>query len=292
MDGCLAGGVPSTDHEHVLALHRPGLGSRRAVEDACPVQRLEAGHAQAPPRHAGGDDHRARRDLGSAGQPQQPFGPACPKSRGGLGEDEVRPEQPGLLEGPVGEVVTADPAGKAEVVPDPGAGSGLAAEHLRLDHQRVQALDSEAPPKRLGERLQLRPLSVDQEDDRCRHDVRKVVTVIFCDVTGSTALGERLDTESLSRVMASYFDAMRAVIDRHHGVVQKFVGDAVVAVFGVPIVREDDALWAVRAAAAMQEALGILNDDLARDWGVDLRIRIGVSTGEVMVGDPRLVTRW
>jgi class 3 adenylate cyclase len=117
----------------------------------------------------------------------------------------------------------------------------------------VQALDSEAPPKRLG---------------------------------------ERLDTESLSRVMASYFDAMRAVIDRHHGVVQKFVGDAVVAVFGVPIVREDDALWAVRAAAAMQEALGILNDDLARDWGVDLRIRIGVSTGEVMVGDPRLVTRW
>jgi class 3 adenylate cyclase len=103
---------------------------------------------------------------------------------------------------------------------------------------------------------------------RAWQGIRKVVTVIFCDVTGSTALGERLDTESLSRVMASYFDAMRAVIDRHHGVVQKFVGDAVVAVFGVPTVREDDALWAVRAAAAMQEALGILNDDLARDWGV------------------------
>jgi class 3 adenylate cyclase len=92
---------------------------------------------------------------------------------------------------------------------------------------------------------------------RAWQGIRKVVTVIFCDVTGSTALGERLDTESLSRVMASYFDAMRAVIDRHHGVV-----------FGVPTVREDDALWAVRAAAAMQEALGILNDDLARDWGV------------------------
>jgi len=126
------------------------------------------------------------------------------------------------------------------------------------------------------------------EAGRAWQGVRKVVTVIFCDVTGSTALGERLDTESLSRVMASYFDAMRAVIDRHHGVVQKFVGDAVVAVFGVPIVREDDALWAVRAAAAMQEALAGLNDDLARDWGVGLRIRIGVSTGEVMVGDPRL----
>jgi class 3 adenylate cyclase/tetratricopeptide (TPR) repeat protein len=117
---------------------------------------------------------------------------------------------------------------------------------------------------------------------------RKVVTVVFSDVTGSTALGERLDTESLSRIMARYFDAMRTLVEWHHGVVQKFVGDAVVAVFGVPIVREDDALRAVRAAAAMQDHLAELNAALARDWGVGLRIRIGVSTGEVMVGDARL----
>jgi len=128
------------------------------------------------------------------------------------------------------------------------------------------------------------PLIAGQE----RQGARKVVTVIFADVTGSTALGERLDTESLSRVMARYFEAMRTVVEHHQGRVQKFVGDAVVAVFGVPIVREDDALRAIRAADAMQEALSELNDGLARDWGVGLRIRVGVSTGEVMVGDPRL----
>src|SRR6266508_708025 len=447
VDGRLAGGVPGADHEHVLALHRPCLGSSSAVEHARPVQRLQAGHAEAPPCHAGGEDRRTRRDLGPPGQPQQPVGPARPERGRGLGEDEVRSEQPGLLEGPVGEVVTADPSGKAEVVPDPGAGPGLPAEHLRLDDQRAEPLgrgvdggcqagrasadddqvadphrrlgraaeqlhqlgvgrldeqdplgarvqfagaSQEVHPRHLGQlmvrdqqrdllrtRRQPRPgrrrpgrrsvspchpqirspagtprrvralsvVSLDLLAMSCLHcqgsltmavvdrgvlrpgpwtagrtrvtcancgevnpsharfclncgapleagrawqGVRKVVTVIFCDVTGSTALGERLDTESLSRVMASYFDAMRAVIDRHHGVVQKFVGDAVVAVFGVPIVREDDALWAVRAAAAMQEALAGLNDDLARDWGVGLRIRIGVSTGEVMVGDPRL----
>ncbi len=117
---------------------------------------------------------------------------------------------------------------------------------------------------------------------------RKTVTVVFCDVTGSTGLGERLDPESLSRVMARYFDAMRAVLERHGGAVQKFIGDAVMAVFGIPVVHEDDALRAVRAAAAMQDTLGELNAELERDWGVGLQIRIGVSTGEVMVGDPRL----
>ena len=78
--------------------------------------------------------------------------------------------------------------------------------------------------------------------------MRKTVTVVFCDVTGSTALGERLDPESLRRVMARYFDAMRAVIERHGGTVEKFIGDAVMAVFGVPVVHEDDALRAARAA--------------------------------------------
>ena len=79
-------------------------------------------------------------------------------------------------------------------------------------------------------------------------EVRKTVTVVFCDVTGSTALGERLDPESLRHVMARYFEAMRAVIERHGGTVEKFIGDAVMAVFGVPVVHEDDALRAARAA--------------------------------------------
>jgi class 3 adenylate cyclase/tetratricopeptide (TPR) repeat protein len=122
-----------------------------------------------------------------------------------------------------------------------------------------------------------------------RRGARKVVTVVVCDVTGSTALGERLDPESLGRVMARYFERTRAVLERHHGLVQKFIGDAVVAVFGVPVVREDDALRAVRAAAAMQDAVA----ELDPEGGPALEVRIGVSTGEVMVeeagGDPLVI---
>ena len=80
-------------------------------------------------------------------------------------------------------------------------------------------------------------------------EVRKIVTVLFCDVTGSTALGERIDPESLRRVMSRYFETAKTVVERHGGTVEKFIGDAVMAVFGVPTVHEDDALRAVRAAA-------------------------------------------
>jgi class 3 adenylate cyclase len=128
------------------------------------------------------------------------------------------------------------------------------------------------------------PLAAEQ-----RRGARKVVTVVVCDVTGSTALGERLDPESLGRVMARYFERTRAVLERHHGLVQKFIGDAVVAVFGVPVVREDDALRAVRAAAAMQDAVA----ELDLEGGPAIEVRIGVSTGEVMVeeagGDPLVI---
>jgi class 3 adenylate cyclase/tetratricopeptide (TPR) repeat protein len=119
------------------------------------------------------------------------------------------------------------------------------------------------------------------------HETRRTVTVVFCDVTGSTAMGERLDPESLRRVMSRYFDEMRAALERHGGTVEKFVGDAVMAVFGVPIVHEDDALRAVRAAGEMREALVALNKELERDHGVSLAARIGVNTGEVVAGDPQ-----
>jgi class 3 adenylate cyclase/tetratricopeptide (TPR) repeat protein len=114
-----------------------------------------------------------------------------------------------------------------------------------------------------------------------RRGVRKVVTVVVCDVTGSTALGERLDPESLGLVMARWFERMRTVVERHHGSVQKFIGDAVVAAFGVPVVREDDALRAVRAAVAMQDAVA----ELEPGAQAGLAVRIGVATGEVMVED-------
>jgi class 3 adenylate cyclase len=116
-------------------------------------------------------------------------------------------------------------------------------------------------------------------------EVRKTVTVVFCDVTGSTAMGERLDPESTRRVMARYFDEMRAAIERHGGRVEKFIGDAVMAVFGIPVVHEDDALRAVRAAADMRDAQTRLNDELERDWGVRIESRIGVNTGEVVTGE-------
>jgi class 3 adenylate cyclase/tetratricopeptide (TPR) repeat protein len=116
-------------------------------------------------------------------------------------------------------------------------------------------------------------------------ETRKVVTVVFTDVAGSTALGERLDPESLRRVMWRYFDAMQATLERYGGTVEKFIGDAIVAVFGVPVVHEDDALRGVRAAFEMREALGRVNEALEAEYGVRLATRTGVNTGEVIVGD-------
>jgi class 3 adenylate cyclase/tetratricopeptide (TPR) repeat protein len=120
---------------------------------------------------------------------------------------------------------------------------------------------------------------------------RKTVTVLFSDVTGSTALGERLDPESLRHVMSRYFDVARKVVERHGGSVEKFIGDAVMAVFGIPVVHEDDALRAVRAAADLRDGLAALNEGLVRDYGTTLELRIGVNTGEVVTGtEERLAT--
>ena len=122
-------------------------------------------------------------------------------------------------------------------------------------------------------------------------ETRKVVSVLFCDVTGSTALGERIDPESLRRVMARYFETAKAIVERHGGTVEKFIGDAVMAVFGVPAVHEDDALRAVRAADELRGALGDLNDELERNYGTRLELRMGVNTGEVVTGtEERLAT--
>ena len=113
---------------------------------------------------------------------------------------------------------------------------------------------------------------------------RKLVTVLFCDVTGSTALGEELDSESLRNVMERYFDVARNVVESHGGTVEKFIGDAVMAVFGVPTVHEDDALRAARAAAELRDGLRQVNEDLRRDFGVELAVRIGLNSGEVVTG--------
>src|SRR5581483_5314595 len=120
---------------------------------------------------------------------------------------------------------------------------------------------------------------------------RKTVTVLFCDVVGSTELGERLDPESVRRVLARFFETVSEVVERHGGSVEKFIGDAVMAVFGVPVVHEDDALRAVRAAAELRERLGSLNSDLTREFGTTIELRIGMNTGEVVTGtEERLAT--
>jgi class 3 adenylate cyclase len=116
-------------------------------------------------------------------------------------------------------------------------------------------------------------------------DVRKTVTILFADLTGSADLGERLDPETLRRVTFRFFDEMRAVLEHHGGTVEKFAGDDVMAVFGVPTLHDDDALRAVHAAEDMHRALERLNDELERGWGVRLTIRIGINTGEVVTSE-------
>ncbi|HEY3069047.1 MAG TPA: adenylate/guanylate cyclase domain-containing protein [Gaiellaceae bacterium] len=117
-------------------------------------------------------------------------------------------------------------------------------------------------------------------------EARKVVTIVFSDVTGSTSLGERLDAEALRRVMERYFQEMRSILERHGGTVEKFIGDAVMAAFGIPAAHEDDALRAVRAATEMRARLMELNEELLRARGVTLAVRTGINTGEVVAGDP------
>ncbi len=110
---------------------------------------------------------------------------------------------------------------------------------------------------------------------------RKVVTVLFCDVVGSTSLGESVDPEALQGLLSRYFERMKAIVESHGGLVEKFIGDAVMAVFGVPVSHEDDALRACRTAVEMRDALPEL--------GVEARI--GVNTGEVVTGmEERLAT--
>ena len=119
-------------------------------------------------------------------------------------------------------------------------------------------------------------------------EVRKTVTVLFSDWVSSTALGERLDPETLRSVQSRWFGVAEDVLVHHGGTVEKFIGDAVMAVFGLPDAHEDDGLRAVRAAVRMRELLAALNDDLERELGIRLALRTGITTGEAVTGDATL----
>ena len=117
---------------------------------------------------------------------------------------------------------------------------------------------------------------------------RKLVTVLFADVAGFTGLGESLDAERLKEVMDAYFGAMRREIEAEGGTVEKFIGDAVMAVFGVPTAHEDDPTRALRAALRMRGRLVQLNEELTRSHGLTIEMRVGVNSGEVLaVTEPR-----
>lgn len=117
---------------------------------------------------------------------------------------------------------------------------------------------------------------------------RRVVTALFCDLVGSTSLSGRLDSEALRAVLLRYFEAVRGRIEAHGGTVEKFIGDAVMAVFGIPMTHEDDARRALTAALDVLGAVEELNVGLEAAFGVRLAVRIGIETGEVVTTPGRL----
>ncbi|MEE9414436.1 MAG: adenylate/guanylate cyclase domain-containing protein, partial [Acidimicrobiales bacterium] len=116
-----------------------------------------------------------------------------------------------------------------------------------------------------------------------RHDERRIVTVVFVDIVGFTALSEQADPEQVKNLVDDVFERLAGDITGFGGRVDKVLGDGILAIFGAPIAHEDDAERAVRAALAMQETVGVFNNE----FELDLAIRIGVNTGEVLVGEIR-----
>ena len=172
--------------------------------------------------------------------------------------------------------------------------SGRQAEALEAYRQARETLVDELgiDPSEELQQLEQAILRHDQELDLAARvaatpaepDRRKTVTILFTDVVDSTGLGAALDPEVMRAVMRRYFDSVRTIVERHGGTVEKFIGDAAMAAFGIPQQHEDDALRAVRAAVELRQALSGLNVDLQRDHRVPIQIRTAINTGEVVAG--------
>jgi class 3 adenylate cyclase/tetratricopeptide (TPR) repeat protein len=149
----------------------------------------------------------------------------------------------------------------------------------------IAAANAFAPQvARVGRPVDSASLQVTDVSAAALREQRKVATILFADLSGSTPLAEKLDPEDLRGILASYFNQLARQIRRYEGTIDKYIGDAVMAVFGAPLSHEDDAERAVRAALAMQQSIAKLNDDLEREHGVRLSLRIGINTGEVVAG--------
>ncbi len=120
--------------------------------------------------------------------------------------------------------------------------------------------------------------------DRAQAEERRTVTVMFADIVGYTTIAERLDHESVKRLTDQCMERLAVEVTRFGGYVDQYIGDNLMAVFGAPQAHENDAERAVRAACAMHEAMAELNSSLTGDYGVELSLRIGVNTGEVLAG--------
>jgi class 3 adenylate cyclase len=119
-----------------------------------------------------------------------------------------------------------------------------------------------------------------REAESTAGEERKVVSVVFADLAGFTSRSERMDVEDVRGTLVPYHQLLRRELERFGGTVEKFIGDAVVALFGAPVAHEDDAERAVRAALAIRDAIEQLNDERP---GLDLQVRVGVNTGEALV---------
>ena len=127
-----------------------------------------------------------------------------------------------------------------------------------------------------------RPVSVAGGEER------KLATIVFADLTDSTQLATRMDAEALRALLADVYDQLSQVVASFGGTVEKFIGDAIMAVFGVPTAHEDDPERAVRAALGMRSRL----TGIARRHGQDLILRVGVNTGVVATGSTSAATSW
>src|SRR5919205_48126 len=167
----------------------------------------------------------------------------------------------------------------------------LLADELGLDPspelQRLERLvlthDAELEPPQVEAPVEPPPPAPPSAPKPEPERLRRTVSVVFGDLVGSVGLGERLDPESLHNVLARYSDTCAEVLERHGGTVEKYIGDAVVAIFGLPSLHEDDALRAVRAAVEVRQAVAGLSAELERTWGVGLGGKLAVSSGEGFV---------
>src|SRR6266850_3925266 len=131
-------------------------------------------------------------------------------------------------------------------------------------------------PKHLAEKILTSKSAIEGE--------RKIVTVMFADVSGFTAMSEKLDPEDVHAIMDRAFDAILGAVHRYEGTVNQFLGDGVMALFGAPIAHEDHAQRALSAALAIQEGLKPLAEDVKRAHGIEFQMRMGINTGPVVVG--------